>query len=159
MRKTLFILILTLVFNASVLAQITPPDTLWSESHSWDGVAQGYDVHPTQSGGYIIAASVTSGNTMDAFLWPTDSSGATIDYELFENPNFNDEAFYVDTTADGGYLFVGYTSSDSTMNDVYNVKTNDTLGVVWERTGFDESNIVKDQEFRFRIFTVNRCHR
>lgn len=80
----------------------------------------GYDIEITHDGGYIIAGSTASDDGdvspinggFDCWIIKTDSSG-NIEWEQTYGGIENDEAYSIEPTADGGYIFAGRSGSNN----------------------------------------------
>ncbi len=112
-------------------------DTLWTKTYSiinGDGGAQ--CVQQTTDGGYILAGGVyvaTNGGT-DIYLIKTDSIGDTLWTKIYTG-NFNQTAYFIQQTFDGGYIITGQTSSFGAGGyDIYLIKTNSLGDTLWTRT-------------------------
>lgn len=100
-------------------------DTLWTKTYGGDGRDEGYSVHLTSDGGYIIAgltASFGAGGE-DVYLIRTDENGNVLWTKTYGGPE-DDWACSVQETSDGGYMIAGCTKSfGAGLSDFYLIKT------------------------------------
>jgi hypothetical protein len=117
----------------SVHAQI---DTLWTRTIDVEGWDFGYSVETTRDGGSITCGVISNdpdfGSRSDAILIQSDASGQTVRVERIGEPETYEYSYSVRQTSEGGFILVGSTSRDGTM-DIYLVKTDSTLRTEWER--------------------------
>jgi hypothetical protein len=109
-------------------------DSLWVRLYGGEEEEEGYCVEQTSDGGYIIVGETRSfgqGN-YDVWLLKTDANGDTLWTRTYGWERV-DQAYSVQQTTDGGYVFTGNTSMFDTsewhFSDVWLVKT-DSLGYV-----------------------------
>lgn len=111
----------------------------------------GYDIEITGDGGYIIAGSTMSDDgdvssihgLSDCWIIKTDSLG-NIEWEKTYGGIESEEAYSIDTTADGGYIFGGRSSSndgdvtghygDAFSSDAWLVKLNASGDIEWQKS-------------------------
>ena len=112
----------------------TDPDgnEIWGWTYGNEGVDnKGYAVDLTVDGGYIIAGSTysTNGtNDYDLYLVKTTSSGETLWTMTYGGP-FDEYAYSIQSTVDGGYIIAGAIFTDSSQFDMYLVKIESELGI------------------------------
>ena len=116
----------------------------------WDKTFEGsdmadkaYSVQQTSDGGYILAGgpgpyTIGRGNVpCDAWLGKTDSNGNLQWHKSYGGTKW-DHAYSVQQTADGGYIFAGYTGSYAAgIIDAWIVKTDLNGDIQWSKT-FEE---------------------
>ncbi len=108
-------------------------DTLWTRTYGGWNREQGFFVHQTTDGGYIIAGytGTYGAGGYDLYLIKTDASGDTL-WTITYGGTGDDEGYSVQQTSDGGYIIAGMTNSFGAGNyDVYLIKTdaNGRVGV------------------------------
>ncbi|WP_304132310.1 T9SS type A sorting domain-containing protein [Ignavibacterium album] len=111
-------------------------DTLWQKTFGGSSTDEGYCVHQTSDGGYIIAGSTYSfGNSfMNTWLIKTDEFGDTLWTKTYGGNNY-DYGYSVQQTADGGYIVVGGTASFGAGNyDVFLIRTDQFGDTLWTKT-------------------------
>jgi uncharacterized delta-60 repeat protein len=121
-------------------------DTLWTRTYGGSSFDYAYSVQQTADGGYILAGHTQSfgAGMFDAYAVKTDAQGDTLWTHLYGGAE-PDYAHCVQQTADGGYIFAGYTTSfGAGYYDIYLVKT-DGIGVIlWTRAiGGDDSDMAR----------------
>ncbi|MFC1949714.1 PKD domain-containing protein [Chloroflexota bacterium] len=108
----------------------------WEKLYGGSDREMGKAARQTTDGGYIIIGTTvpTGVGQEDIYLVKTDASG-NIEWEKLYGGSGYDEAFDIRQTTDGGYIFTGYTDSNTAgWEDVYLVKI-DVLGnIEWEKT-------------------------
>ena len=112
-----------------------PPDTLWAVTYDAGDVEKAYRARVTQDGGYIICGSTQSPGPgdKDAYIIKTGPSGEVIWSNHYGGPNV-EEVFDIQQTADGGYVAVGYTSTNTAgYFDIYFLKTDAGGDTLWTR--------------------------
>ena len=99
----------------------------WNERFGGSFSDRGYSVQQTSDGGFIIAGSFTDSpiiNT-DVLLIKTDASGNEEWHKIFgSSDDWNDGAYSVGQTPDGGYIIAGYYYSPDRREDLWLIKTN-----------------------------------
>ncbi|MBL4578019.1 MAG: hypothetical protein JKX74_06065 [Flavobacteriales bacterium] len=110
---------------------------------------RGNSVRQTPDGGYIVAGRTVSfaGGGVQAYLVKTDAVGKTLWAKDYGDRG-SEEAFSVQVTHDGGFVFTGYSNSINGKGDVYLVRTNAAGDTAWTRTyggqGIDGGNSVAE---------------
>lgn len=128
------------------------PDTLWTRKYGgiyWDA---GRSIQQTDDEGYIIAGisdSYSSGGD-DVYLIKTDSVGDTLWTRTYSY-SWNDEAWSVGQTTDGGYIIGGVTGwFTPSHGDVYLIKTDENGDTIWTRVyGGIESDVAREVQQTF----------
>ena len=98
---------------------------LWSQNFGGSSYEWGRYGHQTDDGGYIITGLTTSlgDGSSDAWLIRTDSQGQEIWNKTFGGVS-GDGSSFVQQTNEGGYIFIGYTTSfESSGSDIWLIKT------------------------------------
>ena len=156
--KTLFTT-LFLWISLSLFAQV--PEIEWTKNYGGSGTDYMYGstlIQQTTDGGYIMAAMTTSNdgdiseNNGDADYWVVklDEAG-NIQWEKSYGGSGYDEPKSIQQTADGGYIVVGYsTSNDGDISenhggsDYWLVKLDDAGNIEWDKSyGGSESEDTK----------------
>jgi len=111
-------------------------DTLWTTTYGGTGADLGYSVENTFDGGFVFTGATGSYGLgyYDMYLVKTDADG-WVDWDYTYGGSYDDRAYSVCPTADGGYILAGTTESfGAGMIDVYVVKT-DLMGEkLWDNT-------------------------
>jgi predicted secreted protein len=99
-------------------------NVLWSKAFGGTGLEQAFSVIQTSDGGYALAGYITSYGSGSADFWlvKTDASGTALWNETYGGL-FDDRAYSVVQTADGGYALAGYTFSSGVNGSFWLVKT------------------------------------
>jgi hypothetical protein len=109
---------------------------LWQKTYGYAGGEVASSVQQTQDGGYVVAgvAEPRDGDYGDAWLIRTDTNGDTLWTRTYGGPH-TDDAYWVEESADEGYVMAGYTSSFGAGDgDYWLVKTDASGDTVWTRT-------------------------
>jgi len=136
MRIKTFLIPSALLLSLSILPA-QPPDTLWTRTFGGSNIDVGHAVRQTMDGGYIITGYTRSyGLTSGRNVWlvKTDLEGNQEWNNTFGGDN-DEEAYAVQQTTDGGYVFTGYTESFGMgLNDVLLIKADSTGNSEWIKT-------------------------
>jgi TolB-like protein len=105
----------------------------WAKTYGgtyWD-VA--YSVQQTSDGGYIVAGYTGSfgAGYEDIFLIKTDANGNIIWAKTYGG-TYEDWAYSVQQTSDGGYIVAGYTAAG--WGDFFLIKTDANGNIIWAKT-------------------------
>jgi hypothetical protein len=105
----------------------------WAKTYGgtyWD-VA--YSVQQTSDGGYIVAGYTGSfgAGYEDIFLIKTDANGNIIWARTYGG-TYEDRAYSVQQTSDGGYIVAGYTAAG--WHEVLLIKTDANGNIIWAKT-------------------------
>lgn len=96
----------------------------------------GSDIIPTNDGGYLIAGRSTTAQDENAYLIKIDANGNLI-WDKVYGGSAGENAASIKATDDGGFIFVGSTSSYKTGGagdyDFYLVKIDAAGNVIWEK--------------------------
>jgi hypothetical protein len=114
----------------------TGPHEEWNKTFGGLYPDEGWVIHQTSDGGFILAGyteSYGSGNS-DIWLIKTDADGKKIFDKTFGGSN-SDFARSVQQTTDGGYIIGGSTKSYGNGNyDFYVIKTDTGGNLEWQKT-------------------------
>jgi len=109
-------------------------DTLWTASYGGARADLGYGVERTNDNGFIIsgATAPTGQNYYDAYLVKVDSLGQQ-EWEALYGGAYEERAFSVAPTIDGGYVLTGTTESNPGRKiDIFVVKTDPVGEIEWD---------------------------
>ncbi len=92
-------------------------------------------VYQTLDGGYIVAGYAKYGSGgKDFWVLKLDSNGEVVWQKIYGGPK-DDEAFFIQQTADGGYIVAGYTwSYGAGERDMWIIKLDKNGSVEWQKT-------------------------
>jgi len=121
-------------------------DTLWTSTYGNDRADLGYAVAVTNDNGCILAGATApdGANYYDAYVAKTDSLGV-VQWDSTYGAAYEDRAYTVKPTSDGGYI-VGGTTESSAGNDIdmYVIKLDPAGSVEWDSTyGGSESDFCR----------------
>ena len=87
-------------------------DTLWTRTYGGSDKEEGECVQLTSDGGYILCGTTISygAGGADAYVIKTNDSGDTLWTKTYGGEGA-EEAYYIRQTSDGGYIFIGYSTS------------------------------------------------
>ena len=104
--------LLFLVFYITFISA-QAPDTLWTKRYGRSGPDRAYAIQPTIDSGYIIVGTTFTPEPIcncDVYLMKIDDQGDTAWTRVFGGP-YDDGAYSVQQTSDGGYIITGYTNT------------------------------------------------
>jgi hypothetical protein len=110
----------------------------WSKSHCASGGNYGQMVQATTDGGYIMAGLTRAVDERgiygsDIWLVKTDANGDTTWTQEFGGTDC-DAGYYVEQTADGGYILTGFTMSEGAGGqDLILIKTDADGVATWQK--------------------------
>ena len=118
-------------------------DTLWTRTYGGSDYEEAYDVQQTTDGGYIIVGQTNSfvsfdscgfATCSDVYLIKIDENGDTLWTKTYGG-GYNDEAYSVQQTNDGGYIISGLSASFGTAfnGDYYLIKTDSSGNLLWSK--------------------------
>lgn len=99
---------------------------LWSKNYGGNSQDDFHQVYKTTGGNYILSGTSRSSGPLEPNMWlmKTNSSGDSLWSKTFGGDN-HDHGYSAVQVADGGYIFVGYSSSFGfNAEEAYVVKTN-----------------------------------
>jgi hypothetical protein len=131
-------------------------DTIWTKCYGGIGHERAYSIKQTVDSGFIVAGSIYSqiNQNFDCWIIKLDKSGDTLWTKIYGGSK-DEEAYSIQQTSDGGYIFAGYTNSndgyvhhriDTISKDMWVVKLDVNGDTVWTKClGFnldDEANSI-----------------
>jgi uncharacterized delta-60 repeat protein len=123
----------------------------WAKTYGGTGYGEdeAYSVQQTSDGGYIVAGWTRSfgAGGSDIFLIKTDANG-NIQWAKTYRGTYDDWAFSVQQTSDGGYIVAGWTRSfGAGFYDIFLIKTDANGNIQWAKTyggtNWDEARSVQ----------------
>jgi hypothetical protein len=108
----------------------------WNQTYGGSRIDIAYSIQQTSDGGYIVAGSTNSfgSGSNDFWLVKTDPNGGA-QWNKTYGGLYDDEAYSVQQTSDGGYIVCGYTSSfGEGYEDFWLVKTDSNGNMAWNKT-------------------------
>lgn len=132
--RRLIIFVAAMLCIGRVFAQPNP-DTLWTRMYGGSSEDYAESVQQTTDSGYVIAGATASfgAGSYDFYVVKTDAQGDTIWTRTYGG-SYNDIAYSIQQTTDGGYVAAGGTRSFGTGGDFYVVKTDGQGDTLWTRT-------------------------
>jgi len=115
LMKNLALMVCCCFWVGAVVAQ---PTIQWQKAFGGNGYDDGYSIQQTSDGGYIIAARTSSTDLFgyhgghDVWILKLDNNGS-VQWKKVFGGTINEGPRSILQTPDGGYLFVGYTSSNN----------------------------------------------
>jgi hypothetical protein len=109
---------------------------IWAKAYGGTSGEEAYSVQQTSDGGYIVAGETGSfgAGEHDIFLIKTDANG-NVQWAKTYGGTYDDLAYYVQQTSDGGYIVVGETFSFGVgYEDIFLIKTDANGNVQWAKT-------------------------
>lgn len=108
----------------------------WSQVFGEERDDVGHSVRETADGGYIVTGYTRSFEAANYDTWLLKVGGSgDLEWEQFFGGTGDDRAIYGEQTADGGYIFTGYTKSFNAPGwDVFLVRTDQSGEVIWYQT-------------------------
>ena len=87
-------------------------DTMWTRTYGGVDNEDGECVQLTSDGGYIICGTTSSygAGGADAYVIKTSDLGDTLWTKTYGGEG-TEEAYYIQQTSDGGYIFIGFSTS------------------------------------------------
>jgi hypothetical protein len=110
-------------------------DSLWTQTFGGPLLDQAHYVVQTADGGYIVAGMTYSfgDGSGDFWLVKTDANGNSLWSHTY-GKRWEDGAWCVRETMDGGYVVVGHSNSSNGLSDVWLVKTSADGDSLWSVT-------------------------
>jgi uncharacterized delta-60 repeat protein len=108
----------------------------WTKTIGGSGSDGALSIIQSSDGGYVVAGYTSSfgAGGYDFYIVKLDSSGNVI-WTKTIGGRFNDEAWSIIQSSDGGYVVAGYTSSFRLGDrDIYVVKLDSSGNVIWTKT-------------------------
>ena len=109
---------------------------VWEKTYGGSGDDYAFSIQQTTDGGYIVAGYTSSfgeGN-YDFYIIKLDANGNKL-WEKTFGGSYNDKAYSIQQTTDGGYIVAGSTISfGEGGSDVYVIKLDKNGDKVWEKT-------------------------
>jgi hypothetical protein len=122
-------------YNAYLLKLDGAGNKVWEKvfgGSSWD---EARSIQQTNDGGYIVAGYTSSfgAGSYDVYVLKLDTTGTKV-WEKTFGGSYDDRAYCIQQTSDGGYIVAGYTWSPSEWEDVYILKLDASGNKLWEKT-------------------------
>jgi hypothetical protein len=106
----------------------------WSHTYGHSTNDYAYAVSPTNDGGYILTGKGSAGaGGTDMLLVKTDDLG-NIEWSKTIGTAFNEDAYSVQQTSDGGFIAAGSTASSGGSVNLLMVKTDSLGSLLWAKT-------------------------
>jgi len=107
----------------------------WAKTYGGTYYDYASSVQQTSDGGYIVAGRTRSfgAGYDDIFLIKTDANG-NVQWAKTYGGTYNDEAYSVQQTSDGGYIVAGATASFGAGGDILLIKTDADGNIIWAKT-------------------------
>ncbi|MBD3169575.1 MAG: T9SS type A sorting domain-containing protein [candidate division Zixibacteria bacterium] len=108
-------------------------DSLWSRTYGTNWWDKAHTVRQTTDGGYIIAGITKSipFRHIDIYIIKTDSTGG-LEWNWIYGTRYWDEAYAIEQTDDGGYIFTGGLGNSSMFSmDTYLIKLTSEGNISW----------------------------
>ena len=127
------------LFYYSILLYFLNPahglsQTMWTKTYGSSGSDQGFSVHQTTDGGYVVTGYKSYSNTdYDVWLIKTDENGDTLWTKTFGGELY-EAGSSVWQTKDEGYVITGSKFSTVTDYDVWLIKTDENGDTLWTKT-------------------------
>ncbi|MBP6334431.1 MAG: T9SS type A sorting domain-containing protein [Bacteroidia bacterium] len=117
----------------------------WSQIYGGNSQDDFHEVHKTTDGGYLLSGTSRSSGALEPNMWlvKTNSSGDSLWTRTYGGDN-HDHGYSAIQTADGGFIFVGYTSSFGfNSEEAYVVKTDGLGDIIDELTYVTVSTLIQ----------------
>lgn len=122
--------------DVSIIKTDSFGNTVWTKTYGGSDRDEGAQLRLTADDGYVVAAYTWNrgAGQSDAWLMKLNAAGDTLWTRTYGGADY-DEAYCLDTTADGGYVLAGQTQSfGAGEDDIWLVKTNGSGDTLWTRT-------------------------
>jgi len=123
-------------YNVYILKLNSDGNSAWQKTFGGSSDDAALSVQETTDGGYIVAGYTRffgAGND-DVYIVKLNSDGS-LAWQKTYGGIWNDEAYSIQQTTDGGYIVAGYTESfGSGGRNVYILKLNSDGSLVWQKT-------------------------
>jgi hypothetical protein len=112
-------------------------DTIWTKTYTDNNVQKCNYSEQTSDSGYILVGYTGPSIQFNTDIWliKTNRNG-NIEWNKKYGGTDGENAFWVEQTSDGGYIFVGATRSFGNSNDtdIWLIKTSELGDTIWTRT-------------------------
>jgi uncharacterized delta-60 repeat protein len=108
---------------------------LWEKTFGGSDNDGAWSIQQTNDGGYVVAGYTSSfgAGSYDVYVLKLDATGTKV-WEKTFGGSYDDRAYCIQQTSDGGYIVAGYTWSSSEWEDVYILKLDANGNKLWEKT-------------------------
>jgi uncharacterized delta-60 repeat protein len=108
---------------------------LWEKTFGGSDNDGAWSIQQTNDGGYVVAGYTSSfgAGSYDVYVLKLDATGTKV-WEKTFGGSYDDRAYCIQQTSDGGYIVAGYTWSSSEWEDVYILKLDASGNKLWEKT-------------------------
>jgi len=120
------------------LVRVSPTgDSLWADRYGSYGYEYARDIEATDDGGYVVTGTTGSSGTGQyaAWLFKIDADGNLLWERYYGDASYDQEAYAVAATTDGGFVLTGYTAGlGSPYKDIWVAKTDPCGLIQWTET-------------------------
>ena len=108
----------------------------WQKTYGGSGDERADSIQQTSDGGYIVAGYTMSFGAGYADLWVLKlNADGTVAWQNTYGGQYDDEAYSIQQTSDGGYIVAGSTGSFGAGNlDIWVLKLNTDGSIAWQST-------------------------
>jgi len=137
--------------DAYILKLNSDGSLAWQKTYGGNGEDQAYSIQQTTDGGYIVSGYTESFGAInkDAYVLKLNPDGSLAWQKTFGGTD-RDEAYFIQQTADDGYIVAGYTWTFVGSTDVYVLKLNSDGSLAWQKT-YGGSDYDTDSDVAYSI--------
>ncbi len=136
----------------------------WLMYHNWewDDELQGIIQENNGNGFVVIGTTQSYGagspNQYNIFMMKTDENGNEITKTVLDG-GYDDFGYAVTYSVDGGYVFAGTYESEKSLRDIYIIRTDENLDIIWTKridaSGYDYPfSIEKTSDSQVKKMTI-----
>src|SRR3989339_297356 len=119
-------------YDAYLMRLNVSGDSVWTRVFGGTRNDGGHCVRETHDRGFVLCGFTRSfgAGGSDVYLVRTDSTGNTLWSKTFGNADTHEGGYWVEETADNGFILTGYAND---FQDVYLVRTDSNGTILWEK--------------------------